>query len=507
MEVSGMASSSGRPDASVGAHAVVVRPLWLLLAILFSLQVLLRLAPQSMFFDGMIYSTIARNMSEGIGTIWRPYFSKTLFPLFAEHPPLLMWLEAIIFRAFGDSILVEKIVSLLTVLASGGILLATWRLLNEDDAQFRSVGALPLILALAAGRVGWAFANNMLENLLIVFTSLAIYMVIKAYGVSGLRSRLVLVAAAGLATALAVLTKGPVGLFPIAAPAIFWLAFRRPRLLDVIADTVIIIAVTVAVFAILWQFEEARGYINRYLVNQLLPSLQGQRGAASGGWKALITLLRVNFYPVLIAGILFLLARYLRQERFETPEAAAIQVSERTRRGVFLLMVGLSASLPLLASPRVSSFYFNPSLLYFSSAVAIWCAPVVLRTLGGLDDRRRRRFTGLLCLVLAGSLIAVGANAGRPGIDRLQIEDAGKIAQAICPNAGQCRDTVAVCDAVWQDWQLHAYMERYYKISLATAGDDSGDYLIANGDCISKSLSDGYSEVGIGLSEYKLLRR
>jgi 4-amino-4-deoxy-L-arabinose transferase-like glycosyltransferase len=61
-----------------------------------------RLLSYGMFRDGLTYSSIARNMAEGVGAFWSPYYTATLYPQFYEHPPFAFWLQSLAFRVFGE---------------------------------------------------------------------------------------------------------------------------------------------------------------------------------------------------------------------------------------------------------------------------------------------------------------------------------------------------------------------------------------------------------------------
>ncbi|KQQ58556.1 hypothetical protein ASF69_14335 [Rhizobium sp. Leaf311] len=495
-----------RPDWPVSGDTSrkVAKPLWIILAILVCLLVMRELVHQSFFFDGAIYASIARNLSEGYGSPWELQFSKTLFPVFSEHPPLMMWLQSIGFRLFGDTILVEKCFSLATLIASGFILLKIWQSLHANDPELRLAGPLALTMALAAGRMSWAFTNGMLENLLIVFTSLAIYCIVKSYDQSGDRnsaSRLIIMMLAGFFVALALMTKGPVGLFPVATPAIYWIVFRRPTLIRVLLDTIIITATVAAFFALLLQLDGARDAIQRYLSIQLLPSLSGERGTRGGQWNAVRAFLRVNAYPAVIALIIFLCDRRWGSQtvRDKTYKPA------RLRNAVFLALVGFSASLPLLVSPRVASFYFNPSLAYFASAFAVVSVPAVMRALRALDVVSRRRLLSSLYTLLVLSILLVAVNIGRPGVDADTIANASKIASRVCASDGACENVVTTCGAGFEDWALHGYLERHHKISLDDSKSGMGPYLLVDDTC--KVDTSGYRDTGISLSKYRLLQR
>ncbi|WP_160004575.1 glycosyltransferase family 39 protein [Rhizobium sp. 18055] len=501
MEVKRTRPSPALPDAT---SSDVAKPLWIILAIVVCLLVMRQMMHQSVFFDGAIYASIARNLSEGTGSAWQLQFSKTLFSVFSEHPPLMMWLESIAFRLFGDTIVVEKCFSFVTLLASGFILLKIWQSLHADDPELRAAGPLALTMALAAGRVSWAFTNGMIENLLIVFTSLAIYCIVKSYGQSGVRkaaSRLIVMAAAGFLIALALLTKGPVGLFPLAMPAIYWIAFRRPTLVGVVLDTLIMTVTVAAFFVVLWQFDGARDAIQRYLSIQLLPSLSGQRGTGGGHWDAVRAFLRVNAYPAIITLVVLLCDR--RWGIAAAKDEARRRL--RLRAATFLALVGFSASLPLLVSPRVASFYFNPSLAYFASAFAVACIPAVMRALRGLDGVARRRLLSGLYVLLALSLVLVGVNVGRPGVDANTIANASAIASRICTSANACEEIVTVCGAGAEDWALYGYLERRHKVSLADINSRTGSYLLVDDSCATDI--SGYKDTGIALTKYRLLQR
>lgn len=475
--------------------------LWIVLAASACLLVLTRLVTQSFFFDGNIYASIARNMAEGTGSAWSPHFSKTLFPVFAEHPPLMMWLEALGFTIFGDTIAVEKGFSLLTFLAAALLLFKIWVRLHNGDTEMQRAAPLALFMTLIAGRLNWAFGNGMLENLLMVFTSAAVLFVVTAYDERRevtAASRMALIGCAGLATAFALLTKGPVGLFPFAAPGLYWISLRRPSFRIVAFDSAILLAVIVLFFLTLWSFEAPREAMQRYINAQLLPSLSGERGHGGGGWTALRALLRVNAYPLIITILVFAISHRWRETRGDS----SLRM-RRSQRAVYLILLGCSASLPLLVSPRIASFYFNPSLAYFAAGLCTFCAPIVFKELGKISPRSCRRVYFISISFLSISLINVGWHFGRLGEDQQIIEVSAKIAASVCTKRGLCADTISACGKAQEDWALHAYLQRYYKISIAKASATTTKYVVADGGC---QPDPRYNDTDVSIAPYRLLR-
>ena len=64
---------------------------------------------KGMFFDGLTYASIARNINEGVGTLWVPSYTPTIHPEFYEHPPFSFGLHSIFYRLFGDEPWVDRI--------------------------------------------------------------------------------------------------------------------------------------------------------------------------------------------------------------------------------------------------------------------------------------------------------------------------------------------------------------------------------------------------------------
>ena len=167
-----------------------------------------------MFLDGLNYAAVARNLAEGLGTFWTPYYTDTLYPQFREQPPLGFALQAGAFYVLGDHLFVERAYSLLTGAVTAFLIALIWR---------RTIGAarldwLPVAFWLLPSTVTWAMVNNMLENTQAALTTAAVFAFVRAWQ-SEQRASLW---AAGSAVCIlaAVLTKGPVGFFPLAAPLI-----------------------------------------------------------------------------------------------------------------------------------------------------------------------------------------------------------------------------------------------------------------------------------------------
>jgi len=475
---------------------------WILFCAVFCLMILARIVQLSINLDGGVYATLARNLAQGQGTAWALHFSDSFFNVFAEHPPLMMWLEAICFTIFGDSIAVEKGFSLLTFFVCATLLFRIWMRLNKEDTLMQRAFPIALLLLLFSGRVSYGYANGLLENLLSIFSLSTVLLIIIAYDrpspiFSPLRT--VVVSAAGLFICFSMLTKGPVGLFPLVTPAIYWLIFRRPKLMAVIIDIFIFLVIISLFLALLYSFTESREGLERYLSAQLLPSLRGDRGSFGGGYNVLRKIIGVNGFSI----ILVVLTAYLGR-RFGLVNQDMEAERIRKKRAIFLLFIGLSASLPLGLSPRVTNFYFNPSLLFYSAGFCLLAAPVIMTGLAELRERTTRILWFGSVLALMVSLTVVITNFGRPGEDEETIRLTTSINKFLCRGDTDCKPIISACDAVWRDAVIQTYMQRWFNTSIVKIDDHKAEFLIADESCRHTS---GYVDTALDISPYFLLQR
>ena len=129
-----------------------------------------------MFMDGLYYTTIARNIAVGDGTVWDMKFTNTFFTHFHEHPPLAMWLESLYFKVLGNSWFVDKFYSVNTYVFTAFFIRKIWKVIFPDSPLTWVV----LLFWLFTPVVFWAVGNNMLENTLSIFMMISVYYSLKS---------------------------------------------------------------------------------------------------------------------------------------------------------------------------------------------------------------------------------------------------------------------------------------------------------------------------------------
>ena len=76
-------------------------PFWIATLALFIGLIVSVLIQDGMFMDGMLYTNVAKNLGNGIGTFWNPISSETWMAdgraTFHEHPPLVFGIQSVFF--------------------------------------------------------------------------------------------------------------------------------------------------------------------------------------------------------------------------------------------------------------------------------------------------------------------------------------------------------------------------------------------------------------------------
>jgi 4-amino-4-deoxy-L-arabinose transferase-like glycosyltransferase len=358
-----------------------------------------------MFFDGELYAGISRNMALGIGGAWHPVFSATLFADYREAPPLAFVLQSLLFRLLGDHFWVEKLYSLLAGLATAAVIVAIWRRLVDSSSPWRSYSWLPVLLWITLPSWMQVYGNNLLEGTMGLFAILAVYAVLRAgEGGRGVYVWLPL-AAAGVVAAL--LSKGPVGLYPLVTPVVAGLTLRQQGLgKSVAANAVLIGLFCIALGFALLPAGALEGFAT-YLRVQVFAAVAGQREhteSALGQFYIVREIICETAYSAIAAGGLVLWSR--RNSPASVPKDAA-----RNRALAFCLLTALSASLPIAISPKQSAYYAFPSYPFYALTLALWGAPALVRMVAvvksAADSRGRLLRTAAICtlLVLLGAVL------------------------------------------------------------------------------------------------------
>jgi 4-amino-4-deoxy-L-arabinose transferase-like glycosyltransferase len=441
------------------------------------------LVTDGMFMDGLIYAAISKNMAHGTGSFWSPHLTDTLQTQFFDHPPLVFGIQSIFFKIFGDGFWVERLYSFLTAVIMAAIISKIWKALPGN--KYAKLSWLPVFLWLAIPLVRWSYTNNMMENTMSIFSALAFLFLLIGTGPG--RSKLPWIMAAALMIDLAFLCNGFTGVFPYAFFGIHWLVLRNYSFSRMLLYTLLLVTASAILFVPLLFYSPSRHALESYIQQQVLSGIEGHRDAIDRTFILSKLAMELSIVAVITAALFFI----GKKKNIE-------QDQQVKRTSLFLILVALSGSLPIVISLKQSGYYALPSLPFYALGAAALIVPTAHHLISQIDIRsfRYRMFLRITQAAIAGICVICVFRFGKPGRDEDKLHDIKVIGSEVPP--GIMRTT----QDLWMDWTLHGYLMRYDDISIDDLRPHAYFLCRAAGDTIPR----GYSEVKLPLKVYRLFK-
>lgn len=442
--------------------------------------------------DGIYYASVARNLAEGIGTFWDPEFTKTHLSTFHEHPPLVFGLMSLLFRSFGDAFWVERLYSLLVLLLSGWVLLGIWKESRNEENSISH--PLPILFAVSIPLLHWAASNNVLESTMMLFLLLATLFFVRSFH----RHTLFYTALGGIMIFAGALCKGAVALFPLSF--FFWRfcsfsEYRSPRMLR---DTAWAVLFTLLPLGSILLSQEAYAALKDYFLNQIVQGISNRETVDSRFF--IVERLIGELLPVFgIAVLLFFISRLKGKEA---------RIRKRDMEwGFIFIATGLSGVLPIMISKTQGGFYIIPALPFFCLGFAHLFHRHWTALLSHAFDRReneRNLALGAVLLFAIGILIH-SFRYGDPGADSKKVELVEEVGRTV-----EDGRTIHIDPTLKADFGLHAYFQRYERISLDADTSSSKEHkaiLLPGSGASWKELPSSYEEHPLQSRAYRLFLR
>lgn len=340
-----------------------------------------------MFLDGLVYTNIAKNMADGVGSMWEPQVFKTGL-VFYEHPVLLPWLESGLFRFLGDWLFTEDLYNFSVLALTIWVMYRLWsRIVNNNQ---RWLFFFPLLLWLLNQEVQLRYPNGMLECGLTLITLLTVW----SYLILQNRSSWLAEIIVGVGALLAFCAKGPVGLFVLAVPFL-----HHKIILDKWSIRALILPAVMAALAtsLLIFIEPAAGvFFKQYLEQQVFAALAGKRveNIADSRFDFLFWFIALNLPALIIAAATAFI-----------PQKKANRDGITLRWAILLLVIGATAIVPLVVSIKQATYYQLPSLPYFFLGLGLLLLSRVERMTTWLRDHKSFRI-GLSIVGIIGVLVS-----------------------------------------------------------------------------------------------------
>ncbi|MFH1004774.1 MAG: glycosyltransferase family 39 protein [Bacteroidota bacterium] len=440
-------------------------PFWLILASVLCVLILPRVVQDGMFMDGLLYACVSKNLSDGIGTFWFPHFSKTMHHFFNQQPPLGFGIQSVFFRIFGDSIYVERFYSFLTCIIAAYLIIVLWRILFRDEKEIKQIAWLPVLLWITIPICFWTYSNNMLENTMTIFDLLSVIFIIKFFH----RKNLLLLLFAGIFIFLASLTKGFQGMFPLCTIFFGWIIYRNFSFLKMILYSLMLMSVPALIYFFLLTDEKIFESITSYIQHRVIYSIETQT-TVENHLYLIYRLFCIELLPCILFAVLLIIFTSKKIQKKEKNSFLQIK-----KHFFFFLLVGISASVPLIVTLEQRGFYLVTSFPYYAIALASLISPNIIFLLQKIHvENFYFRFFKIVSIFLLVSVIIYSSfQIGKVGRDKEMIHDIHLIGK-IVPHGTKIGSTAEL----WQEWSLQEYLIRHYYICTDSKISSDNEYVI-----------------------------
>ncbi len=444
---------------------------------------------RGMFVDGEYYATIARNLARGQGTLWTPVFTASDSHFFYDHPPLVFGIESIFFRVLGNSYLVEKLYSFITFMISALLIAKIWKS-TVGDSQY---SWLPLILWVLTPLTYWAYVNNLLENTMGVFCLACFAFLLNAWHQK--KNILLNYFLAGISLSAALLSKGPVGLFPLAIPFLYWVSTKRIKFMDTVIATSLLIFIPCIIFLIIWLYGPARHSIYTYFNYQIVASLKGTNvdTAKTDRLFLLKELFNQLIFMIICLGLVIVTWRIWFKNQ---------TIKRNYRLAVFFLLLALFSSFPIMISKKQLIHYALCSMPFYAISGALFIFPEIKFWISRVDFNTMpfRIISLVMMICLAGvfsfSILRINTN----NRDKTDLGDLDVMANQLpMGKLLNCSNNVSY------NFGLKAYLYRFYDISMVQNPQLSDYFLVTKEDL--PNVYPTYKRISNGTTKFILFKR
>ena len=465
------------------------RPFYLLLLALFILLFIPNLIKKGMFVDGLWYATISNNLADGIGSFWSPCFTRTMYPHFFEHPPLVFGIQSTFFKLFGNSLYVEKIYAFFIICITLTLIIILWRLLFRDSPELRSFAFMPGILWIIHDTTYLYYPNNLLECTQGVFILISVIFIVKGIQEANKRSYLFMFLA-GISLIFSFLSKGFTGLYPLIAIIIYYLIFKTIPFKRMVLYNIIFWGGFSLIFLLLVLNKNAATDIINYINTQVIAALEGHRteNMQSSRFHILKMLFETSLLPLTLVVILTLISYFKHGER---------NIFKYKKEFLFFLILCLSGVIPMMVSKKQGTYYLLTVTPYISIALSL----ILIRSekiIYKLNESKLFRNITLVLLISAIIYPFFSINKINKR-DRTILHDLKKFDTIIKDNS------TMGCITKNNEISLYGYFMRLYTISVDTTRPYNYPLLVSDKE--TPIDTSNYQSIDLKTEKFNLYRK
>ena len=431
-----------------------------------------------MFLDGLLYSAIGKKMAIGQGSFWFPQLSLTYESSFHEHPPLAFGILSVFYKIFGTDFWVERFFNLIVFTITFKYIYSLIIFITNDKQRASRIFSFFLLLFFLIPKNHWAIQHVMLDNVLSMFSLISLFHILK-FTVKD-KYLWIHITLAVLTTCCALLTKGLPGLFPLFCPILYCLYNRKiPIISGVKSSTLLTVLFFTVITALLYLNEDAYSSLKTYFDQQLLASLKGDRVIVDSRFHIMKRILEEILVVIIATSICgFILYRKKKNN------------SNYLKTALFFFIIGCSASIPIMLSPKQLDFYMIPSLPYFTLAASFICSQLFFdKNLCFRGIKYISTSVFILCIILTAFFW------GKPKRDQQIINDTKSL------NVAFPESTIFSCtNRMHSSWNIFSYFSRYSNLNVDRS-EERRKYILLFKD---EEIPLQYTLVDLPLSVFKI---
>ncbi len=461
-----------------------------LVVVIFLLLIIPWIFRDGMFMDGLIYSTVAKNLANGQGSWWHLHLTSFLSNNYYDQPPLTIWITAIYFKIFGNSIYTERFYSLTASIISLLLLRKIWLQLFYKEKEYQVYWWLPVLFWIIAPVCFWSYTNNMEENTMSIFIMTSIYFFLNGFYLN--KNKTTNTVLMTLSVLLAFMCKGIQGTFPIASIFLFILCFTRLDWKELVKSYTIMALVLTISILLLYNYEPSRTYFKNYYFTRLVNTFQNPGASTTENrFYLLYRLLMEQLTPLLICFLFIAIASVKKLKR----------KAEHSRLALFFFLLALSGTLPLLITSEQRRFYLAPTFPFYALAFSISILFAVDYSIKNIKIKKPIFIVHVISTLTFICMIALTIiTFDVPKRDTILIHDIKQIGENI-PNGSN----ISIDPNLYSSWSLHLYFQRLYSISLDPNLPAKQKYYLIRKNVNHSSAF--YSKLDLQLIEYQLLKK
>lgn len=389
---------------------------------------------------------------------------------------------------FGDSMYVERLYTFMAMGITAWLTVVLWKAFFKNDDRQKQLTWLPVFIWITIPVTFWSYSNNMMENTMGIFTLSAAIFIFRALEMPypSIMNWLL----GGLFIFLATLSKGLPGFFPLAVPAFYWLFYKRNNVFRALYGTVILAAVSILCYALLWCYPPAKESLSLYFFTRALSRIN-QLPTVTSHFYILYSLV-MELLPQLIIVAIILFIGWRAKIKLLNPNTLGA--------ALFFIAVGLAGTAPLMLTLVQKGFYYVPALPFFAIGLSILIAPTICNLIERINSEGKgfKAFLFITEITLIAVIIFSFMQTGKVSRDSEALHDVyliGKVVPKFSVVAGPL--------PLWEDWSLQCYLMRYDNISIDCRKREL-NYFMCNKDTNVDSLTNNYLKVDIPTQRYDL---